>query len=80
MGKVLHIKDCYFKLPENFNGTCGNALMLLGLHILKQEKQQSGTNEIQKDSRLNDFWKSNNKCMIDYCIYTEEKIKMIGKE
>lgn len=44
MGKVLHIQDCYFRLPENFNGTCGNALMLLGLYRLEQEKQQSITN------------------------------------
>lgn len=81
MGKVLHIQDCYFKLPENFNGTCGNALMLLGLHRLEQEKQQSVTNEKHNESRLNDFWGSSNKCTMTYCIDTEERIKndMEGK-
>ena len=75
MGKVLHIQDAYFKLPENFNGTCGNALMLLGLYRLEQEKQQSITNENQNENRLNDFWESSNRCTMTYCIDTEEKIK-----
>ena len=75
MGKVLHIQDAYFKLPENFNGTCGNALMLLGLYRLEQEKQQSITNENQNENRLNDFWESSNRCTMIYCIDTEEKIK-----
>lgn len=75
MGKVLHIQDAYFKLPENFNGTCGNALMLLGLCRLEQEKQQSITNENQNENRLNDFWESSNRCTMTYCIDTEEKIK-----
>lgn len=80
MGKVLHIQDCYFKLPENFNGTCGNALMLLGLHRLEQEKQQSISNETNNENRIEDFWKSDNKCTMVYCIDTDEKIKMDGKE
>lgn len=75
MGKVLHIQDCYFKLPENFNGTCGNALMLLGLHRLEQEKQQSISNETNNENRIDDFWKSNNRCTMTYCIDTEEIIK-----
>ena len=80
MGKVLHIQDAYFKLPENFNGTCGNALMLLGLYRLEQEKQQSITNENQNENRLNDFWESCNRCTMTYCIDTEEKIKTDRKE
>ena len=75
MGKVLHIQDAYFKLPENFNGTCGNALMLLGLYRLEQEKQQSITNETNNENRIEDFWKSDDKCTMAYCIDTEEKIK-----
>lgn len=35
------IKECYFNLPDDFNGTCGNALMLLAMQRLEQEK--SGT-------------------------------------
>ena len=75
MGKVLHIQDAYFKLPENFNGTCGNALMLLGLHRLEQEKQQLISNETNNENRIADFWESNNRCTMTYCIDTEERIK-----
>ena len=80
MGKVLHIQDAYFKLPENFNGTCGNALMLLGLYRLEQEKQQSISNETNNENRIADFWKSSDKCTMTYCIDTEEQIRhMEGK-
>lgn len=71
MGKVLHIKDCYFKLLEDFNGTCGNALMLLGLHRSRQEKEQSISNE----TRIQDFWASDKKCTMAYCIADEEEFK-----
>lgn len=80
MGKVLYIQDCYFRLPENFSGTCGDALMLLAKRRLEQEKEQAIFNENKNENRLKDFWKSNNKCTIAYCIDTEERIKMIGKE
>ena len=75
MGKVLYIQDAYFKLPESFNGTCGNALMLLGLHRLEQEKQQLISNETNNENRIEDFWKSDDKCTMTYCIDTEERIK-----
>lgn len=75
MEKVLYIQDCYFRLPENFNGTCGNALMLLGLYRIEQEKQQSISNENNNLNRIEDFWESSNKCTMAYCIDTEERIK-----
>ena len=75
MGKVLHIKDCYFRLPEDFNGTCGNALMLLALRRLEQEKEQNVVNRTNSVYDLNDFWNSNEKCILTYCIDTEEQLK-----
>lgn len=75
MNKVLYIQDCFFRLPENFDGTCGNALMLLAQRRLEQEKQQAIINENQNESRINDFWENDNKCTIAYCIDTEERIK-----
>lgn len=75
MAKVLHIQDCYFKLPEDFNGTCGNALMLLGLHRSRQEKEQSISNETNNDNRIQDFWASDKKCTMAYCIDDEEEFK-----
>lgn len=72
MGKVLCVKDCYFKLPEDFNGTCGNALMLLALHRLEQEKQQSISDETNNENRVNDFWNSDKKAILAYCIADSE--------
>ena len=49
--------------------------MLLGLRRLEQEKQQSISNETNNENRIEDFWKSDNKCTMAYCIDTEERIK-----
>lgn len=75
MNKVLYIRDCYFRLPENFDGTCGNALMLLALHRLEQEEQQAICKE--GENRLTDFWNSDRKCTMAYCISDEEKVRNI---
>lgn len=80
MGKVLYIRDCYFRLPEDFTGTCGNALMLLALHRLEREEHQSISNEANNKDRLDDFWESNNRCTMAYCIDAEEKIKDISEK
>lgn len=75
MSKVLCVKDCYFRLPEDFNGTCGDALMLLASRRLEQEKEQNVVNRTNSVYDLNDFWNSNEKCMLTYCIGTEEQLK-----
>lgn len=75
MSKVLHIQDCYFKLPEDFNGTCGNALMLLGLYRIEQEEQQSISNETNNENRIEDFWNSDKRCTMAYFISTEEAFR-----
>lgn len=80
MGKVLHIKDCYFKLPEDFNGTCGNALMLLALHRLEREEEQTISNETNNENRVNDFWNSEKQCIMTYCIDTEEVFKKMEEK
>lgn len=33
MSKVLHIKDCYFELPEKCKDDIGCMVTLLGLHL-----------------------------------------------
>lgn len=53
MNKVLYIRDCYFKLPEDFNGTCGNALMLLALHRLEKEGQLAIMDRMERKARQN---------------------------
>lgn len=37
--KLLHIEDGWFNLPDDFNGTIGEALMLLAEYKLEQEKK-----------------------------------------
>ena len=42
--KLFYIKECWFNLPDDFNGTCGEALMLLAKYRLEQEnKNKIGT-------------------------------------
>lgn len=71
MDNVLHIKDCYFRLPEDFTGSCGDALLLLDKRRLEQEKGQKVTNKTNDIDSLSDFWTSDEKCIISYCISTE---------
>ena len=68
----MYIENSYFKLPEDFEGTCGNALMLLALHRLEQEERQSISNETNNENRVTDFWNSDRKCTMAYRISTED--------
>ena len=79
MGKVLCVKESYFRLPEDFNGTCGDALMLLALRRLEQEKEQNVVNRTNSVYDLNDFWNSDEKCILTYCIGTEEQLRAESK-
>lgn len=46
--KMLYIEECWFNLPDDFNGTCGEALMLLAKYRLEQENK----NKIGSESEL----------------------------
>ena len=35
--KILHIKECYFKLTDNFEGTLGEALLLMSNRLVQSE-------------------------------------------
>jgi len=35
--KVLHIQECYFELPNDFNGSFGDALMLMANRAVQAE-------------------------------------------
>lgn len=35
--KALHIQECYFELPNDFNGSLGNALMLMANRAIQAE-------------------------------------------
>lgn len=41
MGKVLHIKDVYFELPEKCKDDMGCMVTLLGMHLQRDEQSLS---------------------------------------
>ena len=60
MGKILHIKDAYFELPEKCKDDIGCMVTLLGMH-LQQDKDASEDDTcnieyefIEKDNYEND--------------------------
>lgn len=75
MNKVFYIENCYFRLPEDFNGTCGDALMLLALRRLEQEERRAILKDSDDESRIDNFWNSDKKCTIAYCICTEDSFR-----
>ena len=38
--KLLSIQECHFNLPDDFNGTLGDALLLLAQHRLQSESDK----------------------------------------
>ena len=71
--KILSIKDCYFNLPDDFNGSLGNALMLLAKYRLEKEMSSQ---IIRKDIEFQDcdcykllMEDDNSKCSITYGLF-----------
>lgn len=62
MKKILHIKNAYVNLPEDFNGTLADALFIFYQARIKSEQ----LNEISKKEQLSysDFLNMNKK----YCV------------
>lgn len=57
--KLFYIKESWFNLPDNFNGTCGEALMLLAKYRLEQENKNKigAENELlKKDDGSEDLY------------------------
>lgn len=57
--KLFYIKECWFNLPDDFNGTCGEALMLLAKYRLGQENKNKigAENELlKKDDGSEDLY------------------------
>ena len=46
--KLFFIEECWFNLPDDFTGTCGEALMLLAKYRLEQESR----NKIRSESEF----------------------------
>lgn len=67
--KMLHIRECFFNLPDNFNGTLADALMLMA----NRAAQAEAYNEMyeyrcRKDVNLSECLVSedNIKCTIEW--------------
>lgn len=78
--KLLKIDKCYYNLPDNFNGTLGEALLLLANYRLEKERK----NKISDNTDVDD-WDSYTKlmendeakCTVEYalCKLSDDKTK-----
>jgi hypothetical protein len=73
MDKMLHIENCCFKLPEDFDGTLGEALLMLANYRLEKEQEQAVKIYLNKEEE-SDFWNGTKKGIITYSIDTKERI------
>lgn len=48
MGKVLHIKDAYFELPEKHNDDIGCMVTLLGMYLQRDKQRLSKASDDEK--------------------------------
>lgn len=63
--KVLHIKNCYFNLPDGFNGTLGEAMILMANRLIQAEAYK----EVRKGECCDyQYLIENNrsKCVMEY--------------
>ena len=49
--KLLRITECYFSLPDDFNGTLGEALTLLAEYTIQRET----INQVQHEEPCDDY-------------------------
>ena len=48
MGKILHIKDAYFELPEKCKDDIGCMITLLGMHLQRDRQRLSKASDDEK--------------------------------
>ena len=67
--KLLTIQECHFTLPDDFEGTLGDALMLLARRRLESESQNKVNREDnEKDCYTTLASKDDIKCSIKYAL------------
>lgn len=74
--KLFYIEEGWFNLPDDFNGTCGKALMLLAKYRLEQENKNKIDSEnklLKKKDGSNDLFSSlvssdNRKATLGYAL------------
>ena len=50
MGKVLHIKDAYFKIPDKCKDDFGCAITMLGLYLQRNDMKLDDANRMYKNT------------------------------
>lgn len=77
--KLLHITGCDFALPDDFEGTLGEALMLLAQYRLEKEKTYAYIDTRVIEKTTYDQLRNNpdSKCSITYalCKLSEDRTK-----
>ena len=64
--KILHIKECFFELPDDFNGSLGDALLLMANRAIQAEVYKEVSNKIVYDMRDYFINKRKGKAAISY--------------
>lgn len=64
--KTLHIKECYLELPDDFNSSLGDALMLMANRCIQAEAYKEVHNRTAYDMKDYFFNKRKGKAVIVY--------------
>ena len=65
MGKVLHIKDAYFKIPEKAKDDFGCAITMLGIYLQRNNLTLDDMNKVYEDTDVSDFLNDDEqKCLL----------------
>ena len=55
MGKVLHIKDAYFKIPDKCKDDFGCAITLFGMYLQRNDMKLDDANIMYKNTDVSEF-------------------------
>ena len=55
MGKVLHIKDAYFKIPDKCKDDFGCAITMLGMYLQRNDMKLDDANRMYKNTDVSEF-------------------------
>lgn len=72
MGKVLHIQDAYFKIPEKCKDDFACAITMLGIYLQRNNLTLNDMNKMYDDTDISEFLKNDErKCLLSCSV--EEK-------
>lgn len=67
MGKVLHIKDAYFKIPEKSKDDFAYAITMLGIYLQRNNLTLNDMNKLYKDTDVSEFLIDDEQMCLLYC-------------